>query len=316
MRSSSTERPGWRRLPTLVSILAGLVLVAVAPAAASEAIEIAVTVDDLPSHGPLPAGSTRVGIAAEMIAALERHGVPRAYGFVNGAQLRDAPELDAVLRAWRGAGLPVGNHTFSHLDLTRVSAQAFVVDVERNEPLLARLSPGGARYFRYPYLHEGDALAKRDAVRRWLRDHHYRIAPVTVYFDDWVWNDAYGRCAVARQPAALARLQATFLHAALARLTSATALATRLFDRPVKHVLLLHMGAFDALMLDALLGAYRSAGAHFIPLEGAITDGAYALDPRLALDGERTFLEQLEQARSGSAPAPSAAAQEVAALCR
>jgi len=135
---------------------------------------------------------TRLGIATQMIDALRKHAAPGMYGFVNAAQLVGAPENVAILRAWAHAGLRFGNHTFSHLDLTRTRVAEYVADIERNERALAEWScEHGRKYFRYPYLHEGDVLGKRDAVRQWLGAHGYTLAQVTVNFADWTWNDAY-----------------------------------------------------------------------------------------------------------------------------
>jgi hypothetical protein len=46
-------------------------------------------------------------------------------------------------------------------------------------------------------------------------------------------------------------------------------------------------------MLDDLLRAYRAAGTTLIGLEAAVQDPAYARNPDLVWDGERTFLRQL-----------------------
>src|SRR5213596_3752775 len=79
---------------------------------------MAVTVDDLPADGALPRGATRLAIAVQVIRALRQHAVPDVYGFANGGPLQSNPELEGVLRAWRQAGFLLGNHTFSHSDLT------------------------------------------------------------------------------------------------------------------------------------------------------------------------------------------------------
>ena len=106
-------------------------------------IELAVTIDDLPTTGTLPPGTTRMAIVDQMIDTLRRHAVPGVHGFVNGGQVYDNPELEKILLAWRKGGFLLGNHTFSHLDLNRVGADDFVADIERNEsPSPASLLPG------------------------------------------------------------------------------------------------------------------------------------------------------------------------------
>ncbi len=281
--------------------------------------ELALTVDDLPTHGALPAGATRRAIADQMIQALKRHAAPGVYGFTNGGQLPGDPALEEILRAWRHAGFVLGNHTYSHLDLTRARAADYVVDIERNEELLARLSPAGAsKYFRYPYLHEGDTREKRKAIREWLTARGYTIAQVTVSLEDeWAWNDVYARCVAINDQDAIARMKRLFLESATSRLAAFEELSRRLFGRSIRHILMVHMGAFDALMLDDLLTAYRAAGTRFISLQEATQDPAYRLVPRLVQAGGATFLVQV--ARDRRVPLPDALTrprEEVARLCR
>ena len=285
---------------------------------AQAATDLAVTVDDLPTHGPLPPRVSRVDVAAQMIEALKRHVVPGVYGFLNGGQLRDNPDLEPIVGAWTQAGFRLGNHTFSHADLTRLGAAEYIADIERNEAVVARSSPAGARrYFRYPYLHEGDTLDKRRAVRRWLASRGYVIAQVTVYFEDWAWNDAYARCMARADTPTIARMKRMFMESALAHLAWSQELSTRLFKRQIRHILLLHVGAFDALMLDELLRAYRAAGVRLIGLDRAVRDPAYKIDPELVWDGERSFLRQLAQARGIPIPTvPLVHAEALAQLCR
>src|SRR6266404_4799280 len=199
-------------------ILWAAVLVCGLASAASGATELAVTVDDLPAHGPLPPDMQRVPTAERLISALRRHGV-LAVGFVNGGQLREHPERGDIVQRWLQAGFPLGNHTFSHLDINRVTAAEYIADIERNEAVLAEVVGGHwPRVFRYPYLHEGESAETREAVRRWLAAHGYTIAPVTVTFEDWAWNDAYARCAARRDAGAIAWLKHSFLEAAVSRL--------------------------------------------------------------------------------------------------
>ena len=65
------------------------------------ASEVAVTVDDLPVHGPLTAGTDRLTIANRVLSAFQRHRLPAVYGFVNGKRVVDDPSSEAVLRRWK-----------------------------------------------------------------------------------------------------------------------------------------------------------------------------------------------------------------------
>jgi len=282
------------------------------------AAEMAVTVDDLPTHGALPRGMQRVAIAEQMIAALARHGVPEVVGFVNGGQLRDAPEHAEIVKAWLLAGLQIGNHTYAHLDLNAVPAGEYVADIERNEaPLSALAGPAWPRVFRYPYLQEGDTPQKRAEVRRWLAGRGYAIAQVTVHVDDWIWNDAYVRCLNRSDVASAEWLKRSFLDVAMERLDWSQATSRTVFGRDIKHILLLHIGAFDAAILDDLIGAYRKAGVKMIGLKAAMADPAYALDPGAVWNGELTFPMQVARARGVIVPPePAIPRSKLEALCR
>lgn len=296
----AVRRSGWGS-GAVLSLLA--VVGCLAPVSAAAGTELAVTIDDLPATGLLPPGMTRLSIATQMIRALRKHAAPGVYGFTNGGQVRDNPEFEKILRAWRQAGLLLGNHTFSHADLDEVGADEFVADIERNESLLAPLSPAGAaKYFRYPFLHEGNTPEKRNAVRRWLTSRGYTVAQVTVDFEDWAWDKAYARCVAQKDERAIARMKDLFLEAAKISLAWSRELSARLFDRQVKHILLLHVGAFDALMLDELLRAYRADGVTLIGLESAVQDPAYAMKLDLVGDGDRTFLLQAAQVKGVDIP--------------
>jgi peptidoglycan-N-acetylglucosamine deacetylase len=318
MPLSSIE--AWHRRARTLTFVAWLLGAAVWPIPGwpITPIELAVTIDDLPTTGTLPPGTTRMAIVDQMIDTLRRHAVPGVHGFVNGGQVYDNPELEKILLAWRKGGFLLGNHTFSHLDLNRVGADDFVADIERNESLLARLSPPwSARYFRYPYLHQGDTAEKQSTVRRWLASRGYGIAPVTVYVEHWEWSDAHARCVARQDEPAIRQVKDTYLEASKARLAWARALSAQLFKRQIKHILLLHADALDAAVLDDLLRAHRDDGADLVGLESALQDPAYAMHQDAPGDGDHTFLVQVARARGVDVPFLKAGAPPViGGLCR
>ncbi len=134
--------------------------VSVSAPAPAPAVEVAVTVDDLPSHGPAFAGIDRAAIAEGLLAAFRRHRLPPVYGFVNGKKVDADPALEPILRRWREAGNPLGNHTYSHPSLTGTSVPDYLADLEKGEEILKKLEPDDSvfRVFRYPFLFEGDTL--------------------------------------------------------------------------------------------------------------------------------------------------------------
>ena len=245
---------------------------------------IAITIDDLPVHGPHPASMDANAANAAMIAALRAAGIPGVHVFVNGASLEEHPETLAALQAWDAAGVPIANHGWAHRNLNEMTVAEFEREVALNEPLLQRFGPAGEwRWFRYPFLAEGDDPAKKLAARALLARRGYRIAGVSMDFSDWYWTAPYARCADAGDEAAVAELERTYLEAARASLVAKRKLGRDLYGRDIPHVLLLHVSAFSARMMPRLIDLYRGADVRFVTLAEAHADPAYRedVDPTL-----------------------------------
>ena len=263
-------------------------------------LEMAITVDDLPVHGDLPSITTRAEIAKKMIEAFKAKGVPGVYGFVNAKNIgaNGDTEKDSVLKMWADSGFPLGNHTFSHIDLNTSSVEAFEEEIVANESVLQELMGGRDwHWLRYPFLHEGDTLEKRHAVRKYLADHGYKIAQVTLDFGDYAWNNPYARCVAKQDTQAIEWLKSSYLNTAKEDITLDRKLSAMLFGRDIKYVLLLHIGALDSEMLPELLELFKKQGFHFVSLNDAQKDPAYQSDPDAALKFGGTLLEQLTEAK-------------------
>src|SRR6185295_6186193 len=61
------------------------------PSAVQSGPQVALTFDDLPSHGPLPPGMTRVDVAKSILGTLRARHAPPVYGFINARQLEAHP---------------------------------------------------------------------------------------------------------------------------------------------------------------------------------------------------------------------------------
>src|SRR5258708_8773994 len=83
------------------------------------------------------------------------------------------------------------------------------------EPLLSSLMKHEDwRWFRCPFVAEGDTPEKKAALRDILRERGYKIAAVTMSFGDYLWNEPYARCKVKGDAAAIKTLEKTYLSAA------------------------------------------------------------------------------------------------------
>jgi peptidoglycan/xylan/chitin deacetylase (PgdA/CDA1 family) len=273
------------------SLLAAVIFTADAAAASSAtSFDIAITVDDVPAHGALTPGMTRVEIARAYIAALKAHKVPEAYGFVNAVHLVNEPDSEGVLKEWRSAGFPLGSHTYSHRNINEGTVEAFEANILANEPILRKyMKAGDWHYLRFPYLSGGDA-AHHDLVNAWLKAHGYRIAEASLGFDDWAYTDPYNRCLAKGDVASVAKLKASYLARVDASIERMKALSQTVYGRLIPQVLVIHIGGFSAVTLPDMLDRLDAAGARYVTLAEAQRDPAYAeTDPRA---GDGTVMDR------------------------
>ena len=229
--------------------------------------EVALTFDDLP---------TRPDVLQSLTKTLQDAKAPRVYGFVNG---RKTDQLDA-LKIWTDAGFPLGNHGYSHLNLADVSLRRYTQDITRNEPILRSLVKDEAQWhwFRYPYLEEGETLRKKHAVSEFLQEHHYRVAEVSLDFEDFRWTVPYYRCLDRNNTQGIESLKASYLSMATDRIELGQKMSRILYGRDIKYILLLHVGGFETVMLPELLKLLDQKHFKLITLEEAASDPAYAVN--------------------------------------
>ncbi len=250
---------------------------------------VALTFDDLPAGGGLPTSDTRTGIAGRLAAVLNANHLKGTYGFVIGSDLDDDPDAQQALRIWTGAGMNLGDHTWSHPSLDSESAAAYEHEIALDESVLRHYSrKDNWHWFRYPYLEEGDTLEKRNEVHGWLRAHGYRIAEVTLNFQDDDWSDPYDRCLASHDAAGISWLTQSYLENAVEFIRLGREEEQIAFGHEVPNVLLLHATAFTTLMLPRLLELLRQEGFRFAPLSKVERNRAYSLDPGAATDGPLT----------------------------
>jgi peptidoglycan/xylan/chitin deacetylase (PgdA/CDA1 family) len=279
--------------------------------------KVAITFDDLPSNGELPPGVTRAETAKAVVAILKKRHVPPVYGFVNAKKLEGNPDGAEALRMWAAAE-PVGNHTYAHMDLEQNTAEAFELEIEQNEPALELLEVSDHwHWFRYPYLHEGDTVEKRRAVRAYLKAHGYKIAQVTLDWEDYMWNFAYARCAAKNDAKSIEWLRSSYLNTASEFIDLGRAQAKLIYGHEINYVLLLHLGAFSSTILPEALDLLKKKGFKLVTLEEAESDAAYEGDPDVGLHDAGTLLDQWMEVKGIKYPQHAEKPyKEIESLCK
>ena len=249
--------------------------------------KVAVTFDDLPLNGEsLPAGVTRERIARDVVKILKKRHVPPMYGFINAGKLEGDADGAEALKVWASRE-PVGNHTYTHMNLSENTVELFEKNVEQNEPALELLSLPREdwHWFRYPYLVEGDTVEKRRAVREFLTKRGYRIAEVTMDWEDYLWNAVAARCEEKHDAKAMEWLHTSYLSTASTYIDFDRALAKQVYGREINHVLLLHLGAYSSTILPEMFDLLKKKGLQVVTLEEAESDPVYGQDPDVGVKG-------------------------------
>ena len=238
-------------------------------ACGAAASEIAVTFDDLPvvtSHDPI---ERQQQITRDLLAHLTSRKIP-AIGFVNANKLATREHV-RLLEQWLKAGFELGNHTYSHPDLHRISAEAFEQDIIRGETPLRDITHKPLRYFRHPFLHTGRTDEVRARIDTFLAKRGYAIAPVTIDNSEWIFARAYENATSAQRK----RIADTYVDYMLSKVAYYDQEAKKLFDREVRHVLLVHANALNADAFGRLADRLAQRGHRFITLGRALEDPAY-----------------------------------------
>ena len=232
-------------------------LLALTLSAAPAARPVLITVDDLPiaSASLHPDPAKRERITRDLLATLKKHQI-RAVGLVNWSRV-PSPEQTKLLELWLEDGHELGNHSYSHPSLTATTTEAYIADVEKGRAALAEfLSPRGKklRFFRFPFLREGDSLEKLRAVRAYLAKSQQTVLPVTIDNQDWSFEQPF----VEGKPVAEEYQEA--LHVAV---RNAAARGDKLVGGTAPQILLLHANAVGAAEWDRLFTWLKEKGYRF-----------------------------------------------------
>ena len=218
-----------------------------------------------------------------LLDALKAHRVKAAM-FVCG-KFVDNETGQRLLRAWDTDGHLISNHSYSHLYYHDVTFERFSQDLLRGEGVI-KDHPQFRKFFRFPYLKEGETRAKRDAMRAFLKEHGYRNGHVTIDASDW-YVDQRLRARLDKNPKAdLTPYRDYYLDHLWDRAVYYNDLSQKVTGRSVKHTLLLHHNVLNGLYLGDVLSMFERKGWKIIDAQEAYTDPVFAFTPDILPAGE------------------------------
>ena len=266
-------------------ILAACALGLLSTPALAQNRAVAVTFDDLPYQAPDEQLCDPVEAMAltEDFVAMLRPLNTRSAVFVNEGKVCDARRaelLPAVLTVWLDAGLDMGNHTFSHINIHRSTAEAYLADADRGaevtRPLLAARG-ATLRWFRHPYLFTGETQDKHDAIAAGLAARAYVVAPVTLDSNDWMFAAVYRKAEAAGDAGLMARIgEAYVAHTATVLEHWEPYSAELTGGREPAQVLLVHANSLNRDWFARVHGIFVARNYRFVPLETALADPIYS----------------------------------------
>lgn len=252
-------------LKIAINTLLTSIIILIANIAQAANKEISITIDDLPFVGrgasinDIKQGKDRFNL---ILQALISEQVP-ATGFVIAGSI--AKGQWQLLEKFKQEGFTIGNHTYTHPNLNEMDSEQYIQEIEEADK---RLSPlmSEKKYFRYPYLAEGHGEIKK-AVKHYLNENQYIIAPVTIDSKDFRFNMQLLSFKNNRAEH-LAAIKKQYLNYIWKQTEKAEKIAR---GKPVKQILLLHANLLNSHVLGDVIQLYKEHGYRFISLDEALT---------------------------------------------
>jgi hypothetical protein len=193
----------------------------------------------------------------------------------------------SLVAAWDKSGHAIGNHSYSHMFFNDADIKLtnFESDVLRNE-LLIHGHTHTIRMFRFPYFKEGETAEKRDGMRSFLQQRRYRIGRATIDASDWAISWRLEKRLIAVPNADATPYGEFFKQHIWDRAQFYDSLARRALKNPVRHTVLLHHNALNALYLDQLIAMFIDRGWKPIDALYAYADVVYDRQPKILPAGE------------------------------
>ncbi|PIT99286.1 MAG: polysaccharide deacetylase [Bdellovibrionales bacterium CG10_big_fil_rev_8_21_14_0_10_45_34] len=228
--------------------------------------KLAITFDDSPRHakGHFD-GRTR---AKKLIKNLKKHNAGDVVFFsVSGQIDKEGRER---LQKYADAGHTIANHTATHPNFNETAPSEYKDNFEKAHNVLKEFSTF-KKWFRFPYLREGNTKEKRDGMRSALRDMSYRNAYITLNNYDWYIETIFQR-AVKSPNFNFDKMRDFYVNVLVESVEYYDKMAVEHLGRSPKHVLLLHEMDISALFIGDLIEALRKNGWQIISTENAYTD--------------------------------------------
>lgn len=232
--------------------------------------QVAITIDDIPRGGDKANGRDFASVSTMTRQIVEGLAGAPAIAFANPGRAREmsVEEFQKILAIWSKGGVELGNHTNTHPDFHRTAPADYFADIQAAETSL-QPARGGRRslYFRHPYLRTGVTKESREALRRFLNEQKYIVAPINVDTADYMFALVYQR-----EGKAVLEQYVSYLETVFAFFEKRS---TEVLGREIAQTLLIHANQLNADAMPQMLSMLRRRGYKIVSLTEALKDPLY-----------------------------------------
>lgn len=237
--------------------------------------EIALTFDDAPRRNEAYfTGAYRTEVLLKKLKKLNIHEVaffcvPSHFTMHNKHRIT----------SYSKAGHIIANHSYTHPRCSKTNTADYIADIKKADNYLHGIT-NFKRWFRFPYLDEGQVVSKRDSIRKALYDMSYRNGYVTVDTYEWYLNYLLEQALKQQQAVNYSLLRDIYINHIWSSIQFYDSLAIATLGRSPRHVLLLHENDLTTLFITDLVELIRNEGWKIISPTKAYTDSIAYMEPK------------------------------------
>jgi len=202
-----------------------------------------------------------------------------------------------LLQSWNNDGHKIANHTLNHSNYNNDSHSfdEFKDDFIKNDEIINSYS-NYCKFFRFPYLKEGNTQKKIDSVRAFLKEQNYRNGHVSIDASDWYIDSRLVKRLRENPNADISDFRAYYLNHIWEHAQFYEQLSLEINGRHISHTLLLHHNLAAALFIDDLIKMFKDKCWIIESASKAYNDPIYLTETKFA--GESLIYAQAKDAKN------------------
>jgi len=223
----------------------------------AQGAKVALAIENLPSTDAMSLINA-VDINNKVLGVLEEYKIP-AIGFVNvGRIYTDSNSANRIniLKKWLSQGLELGNQSYTNKSLNLVPDEEYFGEIIKGEKVLSQLMSEykmKLRYFMPSYLHLGTNARSYNHLISFLEAHGYKLVPVTITNDDWLFNRDYIKAIEIQDLDLAVKIKKRYIQYTEKRFEFYVQASRQIFGLDIDQILLLHLNKINEDSLEEIV---------------------------------------------------------------